>query len=61
MQLSAASDLGLLCLHMSHKKDARLILVNLLYSDFFVGGAPPYLFIHVIFSSFINFVPFELA
>ena len=25
---SAASDLGLHCLHMSHKKDVRLIWVN---------------------------------
>ena len=29
MQHSAASDLGLHCLPMSHKKDARLIRVNL--------------------------------
>ena len=32
---SAASDLGLHCLHMSRKKDARLIRVNPLYSDGF--------------------------
>ena len=25
---NAASDLGLYCLHVSHKKDARLICVN---------------------------------
>ena len=31
----AASDLGLHSLYMSHKKDARLIWVNLLYSDGF--------------------------
>ena len=28
MQLSVASDLGLHCLPISHKKDARLIWVN---------------------------------
>ena len=32
MPLSAASDLGLHCLHVSHKKDASLIWVNIQYS-----------------------------
>ena len=32
MPLSVASDLGLHCLHMSHKKDTRLIWVNFQYS-----------------------------
>ena len=31
MPRSAASDLDLRCLPMSHKKDARLIWVNLLF------------------------------
>ena len=30
MSHSGASDLGLHCLHMSHKKDARLISVNVM-------------------------------
>ena len=35
MQHSAASDLGMHCLSMSHKKDARLIMVR----SFIVNGS----------------------
>ena len=41
---SAASDLGLCCLSMSHKKDARLIWVNILTIFQRTGGTNDQLF-----------------